>query len=291
MELIADLGGTRVMNDDKIYAGIVSYNPDIQRISENIFAIHKQVPEVIIFDNGSNNINHLKKLVNNFDNVHLLESSKNIGIAAALNSLMSWGLEHNYLWMLSLDQDSVCSNEFVEKMKPYLSVESNLGIVAPVIVDRNVGIVGHNPTSNYAHVKTCITSGCFSNIEAWRVIDGYDESMFIDSVDFDFCYRIRKKGYGVIQVKNVQLLHELGNSKMRKFIFWSIDVASHSAFRKYYIAKNNVYYPYKNHLWFHFIRGNLRNIWLIMIVLLYESDKNNKIHAIIKGWKDAYKRR
>ncbi len=291
MELIADLGGTRVMNDDKIYAGIVSYNPDIQRISENIFAIHKQVPEVIIFDNGSNNINHLKKLVNNFDNVHLLESSKNIGIAAALNSLMSWGLEHNYLWMLSLDQDSVCSNEFVEKMKPYLSVESNLGIVAPVIVDRNVGIVGHNPTSNYAHVKTCITSGCFSNIEAWRVIDGYDESMFIDSVDFDFCYRIRKKGYGVIQVKNVQLLHELGNSKMRKFIFWSIDVTSHSAFRKYYIAKNNVYYPYKNHLWFHFIRGNLRNIWLIMIVLLYESDKNNKIHAIIKGWKDAYKRR
>lgn len=279
------------MNDDKIYAGIVSYNPDIQRISENIFAIHKQVPEVIIFDNGSNNINHLKKLVNNFDNVHLLESSKNIGIAAALNSLMSWGLEHNYLWMLSLDQDSVCSNEFVEKMKPYLSVESNLGIVAPVIVDRNVGIVGHNPTSNYAHVKTCITSGCFSNIEAWRVIDGYDESMFIDSVDFDFCYRIRKKGYGVIQVKNVQLLHELGNSKMRKFIFWSIDVTSHSAFRKYYIAKNNVYYPYKNHLWFHFIRGNLRNIWLITIVLLYESDKNNKIHAIIKGWKDAYKRR
>lgn len=279
------------MNDDKIYAGIVSYNPDIQRISENIFAIHKQVPEVIIFDNGSNNINHLKKLVNNFDNVHLLESSKNIGIAAALNSLMSWGLEHNYLWMLSLDQDSVCSNEFVEKMKPYLSVESNLGIVAPVIVDRNVGIVGHNPTSNYAHVKTCITSGCFSNIEAWRVIDGYDESMFIDSVDFDFCYRIRKKGYGVIQVKNVQLLHELGNSKMRKFIFWSIDVTSHSAFRKYYIAKNNVYYPYKNHLWFHFIRGDLRNIWLIMIVLLYESDKNNKIHAIIKGWKDAYKRR
>lgn len=279
------------MNDDKIYAGIVSYNPDIQRISENIFAIHKQVPEVIIFDNGSNNINHLKKLVNNFDNVHLLESSKNIGIAAALNSLMSWGLEHNYLWMLSLDQDSVCSNEFVEKMKPYLSVESNLGIVAPVIVDRNVGIVGHNPTSNYAHVKTCITSGCFSNIEAWRVIDGYDESMFIDSVDFDFCYRIRKKGYGVIQVKNVQLLHELGNSKMRKFIFWSIDVTSHSAFRKYYIAKNNVYYPYKNHLWFHFIRGNLRNIWLIMIVLLYESDKNNKVHAIIKGWKDAYKRR
>lgn len=109
---------------------------------------------------------------------------------------MSWGLEHNYLWMLSLDQDSVCSNEFVEKMKPYLSVESNLGIVAPVIVDRNVGIVGHNPTSNYAHVKTCITSGCFSNIEAWRVIDGYDESMFIDSVDFDFCYRIRKKGMG-----------------------------------------------------------------------------------------------
>ena len=82
-------------------------------------------------------------------------------------------------------------------------------------MDRNVGVVGHNPKSEYMHVNTCITSGAFSKVSAWKEIGKYDESMFIDSVDFEYCYRMRKYGYGVIQVRDVQLLHELGKSQER----------------------------------------------------------------------------
>jgi rhamnosyltransferase len=271
-----------------IYAGIVSYNPDVERLRENIIAIHKQVPAVVIFDNGSKNISFMEKLVFEFENVELLRSDSNIGIAAALNRMMQWGNDRHYIWMLSLDQDSVCDESYVSKMKPYLEIEPLLGIVAPVIVDRNVGVVGHNPKSEYCHVNTCITSGAFSKILYWKAIGKYDESMFIDSVDFEYCYRMRKYGYGVIQVKNVRLLHELGNSKKRNFLLWKIDVTGHSAFRKYYIARNNVYYPLKHHLWIRFLRGNLRNISLTLIVLLYEGNKKEKTKAICKGWKDAY---
>ena len=190
--------------------------------------------------------------------------------------------------MLSLDQDSVCNENYVAKMEPYLTVETKLGIVAPVIVDRHIGVVGHNPQSEYAHVNTCITSGAFSNIQAWKSIDKYDESLFIDSVDFEYCYRMRKNGYGVIQVKNVYLLHEIGNSQKKRFLFWKVDVTGHSAFRKYYIARNNIYYPMKHHLWLHFIRGNIRNLQLIMIVMLYEQSKKEKIAAICKGWRDSF---
>lgn len=277
------------MKKQKIYAGIVSYNPDIKRLKENIEAIYRQVSKVLVFDNGSNNIIDLKKLVSTFNNVYLLRSDRNIGIAAALNRLMQWGLDHEYTWMLSLDQDSVCKEDYVKRMLPYLSVEKNLGIVAPVIVDRNVGIVGHNPNSNYSHVNTCITSGAFSKIDAWKIIGEYDESMFIDSVDFEFCYRMRKEGYEVIQVKNVHLLHEIGNCEKRRFLFWKIRVTGHSAFRKYYMARNNVYYPFKHHLWLRFIRGNIRNVEMIGIVILYENNKKKKISSICKGWKDAYK--
>ena len=190
--------------------------------------------------------------------------------------------------MLSLDQDSVCDASYVNKMKQYLDVEPLLGIVAPVIVDRNVGVVGHNPNKEYCHVNTCITSGAFSKIEYWKQIGEYDESMFIDSVDFEYCYRMRKNGYGVIQVKDVHLLHELGNSVKCRFLFWKIDVTGHSAFRKYYIARNNVYYPKKHHLWIRFIRGNYRNLKMIAIVLLYEDNKKEKIRSILSGWKNAY---
>ena len=274
----------------KIYAGIVTFNPDIERLKENVCAICIQVPEVVIFDNGSSNFVDIQENIAVFNNVIMIHSNENIGIAAALNRLMQWGFENNYDWMLSLDQDSVCDASYVNKMKQYLDVEPLLGIVAPVIVDRNVGVVGHNPNKEYCHVNTCITSGAFSKIEYWKQIGEYDESMFIDSVDFEYCYRMRKNGYGVIQVKDVYLLHELGNSVKRRFLFWKIDVTGHSAFRKYYIARNNVYYPKKHHLWIHFIRGNYRNLKMIVIVLLYEDNKKEKIRSILSGWKNAFEK-
>lgn len=271
-----------------IYAGIVLYNPEIGRLEENITAIYAQVSDVVLFDNGSKNISLIEGLVKKFNNITLIKADKNKGIAAALNALMQWGENRHYKWMLSLDQDSICDKHYVSEMEPYLDIEPLLGIVAPVIMDRRIGVVGHCPKSEYSHVNTCITSGSFSRIDYWKVIGKYDESMFIDSVDFEYCFRMRKNGYGVIQVRDVQLLHEIGNGKKRRFLFWEIDVMGHSAFRKYYIARNNIYYPLKHHLWLHFLRGNIRNIGLVLVVILYEKDKKNKVKAICNGWKDAY---
>lgn len=232
--------------------------------------IQNQVTTVLIFDNGSNNVDNIQNLILGLANVVFIKSEKNLGIAAALNRLMQWGNDKGYDWMLSLDQDSVCEENFVARMKPYLTIEQNLGVVAPVIVDRNVGVVGHNPKSEYMHVNTCITSGAFSKVSAWKKIGEYDESMFIDSVDFEYCYRMRKCGYGVIQVRDVQLLHELGKSQKRRLLFWKIDVTGHSAFRKYYIARNNVYYPLKHRMWLRVLRGNIRNIGMMGVTVLYK---------------------
>lgn len=273
----------------KIYAGIVAYNPDLKRLEENVSSVRSQLSDVVVFDNGSDNIEGIQELVSNFANVILIKSEKNLGIATALNRLMQWGYQNGCDWMLSLDQDSVCEKDFVVRMEPYLTIERNLGVVAPVIVDRNVGVVGHNPKSKYAHMNTCITSGAFSKVSAWKRIGEYDESMFIDSVDFEYCYRMRKYGYGVIQVRDVQLLHELGRSQKKRFLFWKIKVTGHSAFRKYYIARNNIYYPLKHGMWLRVVRGNIRNIGMIVVTLLYENDKVRKIKSIYKGWKNGFK--
>ena len=272
--------------NDIITAGIVTFNPDLDRLKENIDAISLQVDTVVIFDNGSNNQTDISA---EYNNVIIIKSDKNIGIAAALNVLMKKGEEFGASWMISLDQDSVCPRNFCSKMKDYLYKEDNFGIVAPVIIDRNVGVIGHNPEESYKSVRTCITSGAFTRIDVWKQIGGYDESMFIDSVDFEFCYRVIQAGYQVVQVRDVQLLHELGKSEKKRFLFWNIDVTGHSAFRKYYIARNNVYYPKKHKLWLHFIRGNFRNLGLYFVVCLYETDKKKKRKAICDGWKDGLK--
>lgn len=38
--------------------------------------------------------------------------------------------------------------------------------------------------------------------------------MFIDSVDFEFCYRVRQAGYLVIQSRKLSLDHSIGKGKI-----------------------------------------------------------------------------
>ena len=71
----------------KICAGIVLFNPEIERLNENIEHIRKQVPMLILVDNGSSNLEDVKSLICDVPNIILLENGKNLGIAQALNRI------------------------------------------------------------------------------------------------------------------------------------------------------------------------------------------------------------
>ena len=51
------------MNSDTIGAGIVTFNPDIGRLKENIDAILPQVSELVIVDNGSANVDEVCNMI------------------------------------------------------------------------------------------------------------------------------------------------------------------------------------------------------------------------------------
>lgn len=267
----------------KISCGIVSFNPDIKLLQSNIESVKDQVDQIILVDNGSDNVDAVERLADQYNSVHLIKNAENRGIAAALNQCCKASMVAGYKWIISLDQDSICPEHFVDGLAQFIDVEKRVGIVAPLIVDREVGVIGHHP-NGYAEVRTCITSGAMTNLEVWSALKGFDEKMFIDSVDFEYCYRVRKAGYKVIQTGQVQLSHSIGNATMCRFLFWKFKNTEHSAFRDYYIAQNNVYYPRKHRLWLHFLRGNIRNLRSILIVSCYENDKADKVKAIFDGW-------
>lgn len=271
----------------KVACGIVSYNPNVILLKKNIEAIQFQVSNIFVVDNGSSNKNEVEEILGDYKDVCLMKNKENLGIATALNQACEAAFEKGFQWILTLDQDSVCPLDLVERLSDAEKEADSVGIIAPVIIDRNVGIVGHS-TDGIQKVRTCITSGALTNLKAWKKIGGFDEKMFIDSVDFDFCFRLRKAGYFIYQTNAVTLDHAIGDSKKCRFLFWTFNNLEHSAFRDYYIAQNNIYYPKKNRLWLHFIRGNFRNLKSIFIVLLYEEDKNNKINAICRGWRKGF---
>lgn len=270
-----------------ISAGIVLFNPDINRLKENISAVIVQCSHVYLVDNGSKNIDNVFELLKRFNQsrITVISNTENLGIAKALNQLTVAAQEDGFRWILTLDQDSVSPPNIVEEFVKYAN-NQNVGMLCPVIYDRNKGVVVE-AKDGYKEIDECITSGSLLNISAWENIGGFDETMFIDGVDFDICYRLRKAGYKILQVKSVVLLHELGHIEYHRFLLWKVLVKNHSAFRKYYIAKNIIYMARKRNSLLLIFKGILQEIKLIAIVVLYEDDKKDKLMRIVKGMYDG----
>jgi len=274
-----------VKNKEKIVTGIVLYNPDIFRLRENIAAIYEQVCKIMLVDNASNNKAEIRELINEFTGIELRENSQNFGIAKALNQIFQYAQEKNMKYVLTLDQDSVCPNYLVEEYMKYISADA--GIVCPIIRDRNHDLDFEKSSDSVTVVKECITSASLVRIDVWLNVNGFDEDMFIDGVDFDFCERISNKGYCIQRVNSVTLSHEIGHTQIRKFLFWNVRVKNHSASRKYYVARNTIYLAKKRRSKLLYIKSYLQVIKQLILVLLYENYKREKLIAIRKGFFDG----
>lgn len=276
------------MNEVKICAGIVTYNPNIKRLLENINAIYNQVELVIIFDNGSRNVDEIDKIIKlNSLNCVLIKSSENKGIAYALNSISSYAYSHNYHWLLTLDQDSVSFPNIISVYKKYLYLP-NIGQLSCDNIDRNEPDVNINEDYKVHKIKWCITSGSLVNLDALVKVGGFDSFLFIDRVDFEICSAFRKYNYNTYKIDFVGILHELGQISHLKVGNKEIILYNHSAFRRYYMARNGVilskYYPKEYSLrW-----ATSRQLKLIGNIILGEKDKVAKIKAILKGLIDGY---
>ena len=89
-------------------AGIVLYNPDTERLKENIEAILPQVDQIIVVDNGSSNVDEICELLNKYEQIKFIWNEENYGIAKALNQLLYFAYKNDVEWILTIDQDSVC---------------------------------------------------------------------------------------------------------------------------------------------------------------------------------------
>lgn len=268
---------------ENISACIITFNPDINRLKENISSLRRFTFDILLVDNGSTNVDEINKLKEQY-NLIIIYNKENLGIAKALNIGFKNSIEIFHSdWILTLDQDSVINNS-MNKLKSYISNEN--GIICPQIFDLNSKKIIDKETGL---INKCITSGALTNVESWKSVNGFDEIMFIDNVDFDFCYRLQKKGYKIYRVEDAILKHEIGKTTIRKFLFLNVVVKNHSAFRKYYISRNIIYFARKQSKSLLILKAYLQYLKMYFIILFYESEKNQKINAIKNGFKDGKK--
>jgi len=278
---------------NNICVGIITFNPDLKILEQNVEKLECQVNKIIIVDNCSNNFIKIKRMICKYKKIDIIENSDNYGIAVALNVIMKNAKRNGYLWVLTLDQDSMVEEDFISKFK-YLKVPDNVAIMCPYIFDRNrrtidsgMGKCKEKTEDGYVFVNKCITSGAITQVNIWEEVGQYDERLFIDYVDFDFCQRVRKQGYRILCIEEAKLSHSIGSGKVFKFLWWKVEVLNHSATRKYFISRNRIYCDYKYH---NAIGVSIAsNVKLFIKTLLFEKEKFNKCSAIVKGTFDGIK--
>ena len=280
----------------KVAAIIVSYNPD-SNLFDSINLLLNQVEKVIIVDNGSKEkyVKYIKSI--NEDKIEIILNKENLGIATALNIGVRNALENGYEWILTMDQDSKASPDMVKKMfNVYNSINreerKDILSIFPNFVDERIQSIEENSNMNsYEYVDADITSGNLLRKEVFEKVGFFDDSLFIDLVDTDFCMRLNEKGIKMIKIRDAVLYHSLGESKTIKGILGSFNTSNHSALRRYYMTRNRFYIweKYKGLNSFTLNRDKKLFKKEFVKIILGEKDKVNKIKMVLRGYKDYKK--
>lgn len=289
----------------EVLAVIVTYNPP-DNFSENLREVAKQVAEVLIVDNASTiNIALLHDAAE--AGISVLFNATNLGVATALNQGFRWAAQCGFDYVLTLDQDSSPASEMVQKLlEVYKShpETASIAIVAPNIIDSAVGIFARHLRSKrrfFFELVTCehgllddavfvITSGSLCNLSAYQTIGGFQDDLFIDYIDIEYCLHARALGYKIIVLGDALLVHSLGAREERQILGKKEYPRFHSPLRWYYQSRNKILVLKKYLLEnpFLFFYEGMGTVYGVLRMLLFEDQRLQKIAAIFRGSLDAF---
>jgi len=285
----------------RICAGITLFEPDINRLRENVLATIGQVERIYLIDNGSKNIEKIKSEFGGSQKIEIIENNQNFGIATALNQMCNMAIKDGFDYIMTLDQDSVPESDLIEKYSRYLDMDK-VALITPRFIDDNEfeesTAIGNEP---YSFVERCNTSASLVKLSAFNEVGGFDDKMFIDCVDFDYCTTLLKNGYKILRDNEAILHHRLGEAKeVRFFIPFGkllgikklqkpLYTYNHSPLRTYYYARNIRYYAFKHKDFINLKTEKRVYLKWLVLKLFFEKQKFARLRAIIKGKKDSKK--
>ena len=272
----------------KIVACVVLYNPSLEVIA-NIQSYYPFVNYLIAVDNSEQKNETIEQaLQSRFNNLAYKFLNANLGIAAALNIACSIAIENKFDWILTMDQDSsFVGNDLSKMITDIDTIEAQykkVGIITPYHVLAEDYI--EDLKQDFTVRKIAMTSGNLLNLKTYLVAGAFEEKLFMDFVDYEYCLRLRKYNYTIIQDNKVRLKHSLGNFRIRYFFGQKLGISNHNYQRRYYMTRNSLmvgtrHYMVDKKFFYNVLLNNL--VLDPFLILFYEDNKLAKIKSIWKG--------
>lgn len=274
----------------QVCAVVVSHNPG-KRIDLVIESLIPQVGHIVIVDNASGD--DKRQILRHFrekfaDKIHLILNDTNRWLSGGLNDGIRYAMEHDYNYVLEMNDGNFISQSAVSTMLNVITTYSDppIGIVTPSVILGDSAIEKLTDT-RLLDMDLVATAGALVPIEVYRIVGLHDESFLIDFDDFEFSLRVFNAGYRVVSLPAVYVACELGSPSRKKFLWREVHCHNYSPLRRYYFARNGLALLRRTHnihlykFYYNFLSTEVAKI------ILYESDKLAKLTMTMRGIRDA----
>jgi len=242
----------------KIAAVVVGYLPEVEVLDKLLVSLSAQVDMLIFLDNGGsaeilqNAPSEKKKLV-------CVNMGGNKGLGAALNVGFDLAIKAGIDFVVTFDQDSHAEPDLILRLNAAM-VHAKLKdpksiAVSPAFFDRRDGkkinfpfyqsvggvikpIFKSDDEHGLVRADALITSGMFISTQAWKEGIKYDEGMFVDFTDTEWCFRVREKGYNLYGCLDIEMGHALSDAPPVKI--FGLSFFRYSPVRRYFFFRNTV---------------------------------------------------
>lgn len=281
---------------------IVLYFPTDEQLDALIGMVrHEKVP-LIFVDNTPRFVNDKLLLLEREFNSNIIYLPQNInkGIAEAQNlGIMKAKDNSNLRYILFFDQDSIIEEGFVKKMiAEYLRIEKegvNIAALGPTVFNIEKREKYKQGSSSVKQGKdgfyllsTLISSGMMISINTLNTVGLMDSKLFIDAVDFEWCWRAKLKGYDCYMTENILLPHKVGIQD-KSFLGYNIIISS--PIRYYYQYRNFIWLLKRSYVPFNWkIKNFLKKTFLLPYLLFCSPNGIQNLKNSIKGIKAGFQR-
>ncbi|PTB99333.1 glycosyltransferase family 2 protein [Marinobacter sp. Z-F4-2] len=230
-----------------ISAVFVIYDPDIDLLEVAVNSLVHQVDNVFLVDNS---LSSSLGVFSQCDKIEVIELKNNLGIAAAQNVGIQKALTKNSNYIVLSDQDTIFPAGFIEDMLPHFDRFPWAAAIVPRFKDSRMhssnGFIANRPfwfsqfypEHGQHRIFQAIASGKILRAEFIGEIGLMNERLFIDWVDFEWCWRARERGFEIIGNADVVIEHQLGDVSSN---IGFREITLRSPIRHYYITRNAFY--------------------------------------------------
>jgi rhamnosyltransferase len=281
---------------DKVFAILVTYFPDLDELNVCVENLSSQCDKVIICNNSDDDI---QLAVN--EKVKVFNFGENTGIAFAQSVGMQWAFENGADFIMQMDQDSLLENTTVKTLITTYHCLSEkgykVGLVGPRHYDKVTTDVDEKrlPKGNQIEGTTCevlnhtISSASLIPKKAFEVVGNMEVELFIDLVDWEYCWRMKKFGYLSFRDNSILLGHRVGDG-CQKILGNKIDARKPAPIRHYYHTRNVLLMVRRSYVPLSFkCRESIKLCIKFLIYRFIFDDGAIRMHYLWKGFKDGIK--